>query len=140
MPTLLPQTSGETAGGHIAIQPTEMMVILYHADMAAARRFYGEVLGLKLREETYAWFVGYWLTPASVLCISSSAEERARFGGDGRGVVRDLVVDDVDAAYESLVAKGVVFEEAPSDKPWGLRTASCRDPAGYVVCLTSYLR
>jgi len=42
-------------------------------------------------------------------------------------------VDDVDEVHERLTAVGVVFDEKPSNKPWGLRTASCRDPGGHSV-------
>jgi catechol 2,3-dioxygenase-like lactoylglutathione lyase family enzyme len=126
----------------VALKPIESFVILYHEDMAAARRFYEEILGLELREATYDWFVGYWISPRHemTLCISSSPEERARWGASGRGVVVDFVVADVDEAYRELAEKGIVFEEPPTDKPWGLKTATMSDPSGYTVTITSYVR
>jgi uncharacterized glyoxalase superfamily protein PhnB len=39
-------------------------------------------------------------------------------------------VEDVDAAYETLKAKGVTFLRPPTDQPWGLRTAHFADPEG----------
>src|SRR5215467_6019123 len=39
-------------------------------------------------------------------------------------------VDDVNAAYEALKAKGVTFLRPPTDQPWGLRTAHFADPEG----------
>jgi lactoylglutathione lyase len=39
-------------------------------------------------------------------------------------------VEDVDAAYETLSAKGVRFLRPPTDQPWGLRTAYFADPEG----------
>ena len=39
-------------------------------------------------------------------------------------------VEDVDAAYEALKAKGVTFLRPPTDQPWGLRTAHFADPEG----------
>jgi uncharacterized damage-inducible protein DinB len=39
-------------------------------------------------------------------------------------------VADVDAAYETLSAKGVRFLRPPTDQPWGLRTAYFADPEG----------
>ena len=39
-------------------------------------------------------------------------------------------VEDVDAAYEALVAKGVTFLRPPTNQPWGLRTAHFADPEG----------
>jgi catechol 2,3-dioxygenase-like lactoylglutathione lyase family enzyme len=129
-----------TVRGYVGIAPSESFVILYHEDMPAARRFYEEILGLELREVTYEWFVGYWISDKHemTLCISSSPEERAKWGAAGRGVVVDFVVSDVDGAYRHLVERGVLFDEPPTDKPWGLRTASLRDPAGYTLTITSY--
>ncbi len=42
-------------------------------------------------------------------------------------------VDDVDAEYEGLRSAGLDFEEPPTDKPWGWRVASIKDPAGHLV-------
>ena len=39
-------------------------------------------------------------------------------------------VEDVDAAYEALKAKGVTFLRPPTNQPWGLRTAYFADPEG----------
>ena len=124
----------------MGIRPTESFVILYHEDMQAARRFYEELLGLQVRQVTYDWFIGYWVSDKHemTLCISSSAEERTRWGADGRGVVIDFVVPDVDEAYVRLSEGGTAFIEPPSDRPWGLRTATLRDPAGYTLTISSY--
>jgi len=125
----------------MSITPLESFVILYHEDMPAARLFYEGKLGLELREETYEWFVGYWVSSKHemTLCVSSSPDERARWGAGGKGVVIDFVVVDVDTGYAHLVSQGVEFCEPPTDMPWGLRTATFLDPAGYTLSLTSYL-
>ncbi len=125
----------------MGIRPSESFVILYHEDMQAARDFYEGLLGLELREVTYDWFVGYWLSDKHemTLCISSSPEERAAWGAGGKGVVIDFVVPDVDEAYARLAEQGIGFVEPPTDKPWGLRTATLLDPAGYTLTITSYL-
>jgi lactoylglutathione lyase len=39
-------------------------------------------------------------------------------------------VEDVDAAHETLAAKGARFLRPPTDQPWGLRTAYFADPEG----------
>ncbi len=126
----------------MTITPTESFVIIYHDNMQAARQFYEGILGLEVREVTYDWFIGYWVSDKHEmsLCISSSPGERARWGAAGKGVVIDFVVPNVDETYQRLTECGVVFDEPPTDKPWGLRTASLRDPAGYTLTLTSYLR
>ena len=125
----------------MAISPTESFVIIYHEDMGAAREFYESTLGLELREATYDWFVGYWVSEKHemTLCVSTSPEERMAWGAAGKGVVIDFVVPDVDEAYARLTGRGVRFVEPPTDKPWGLRTASFLDPGGYTLTITSYL-
>ncbi len=45
-------------------------------------------------------------------------------------VVLAAGVEDVDAAYEALKAKGVTFLRPPTNQPWGLRTAHFADPEG----------
>lgn len=124
----------------MSISPLESFVILYHPDMPAARSFYEGKLGLELREVTYEWFVGYWISSKHemTLCISSSPEECARWGAQGKGVVVDFVVEDVDAAYQQLLNEGIQFVEPPTEKPWRLRTATFLDPAGYTLTITSY--
>jgi hypothetical protein len=44
-----------------------------------------------------------------------------------------------DKTYVYLNGRGVAFVEAPTNKPWRLRTASFLDPAGYTLTITSYL-
>lgn len=126
----------------MGISPLESFVILYHEDMQAARRFYEGKLGLELREVTYEWFVGYWISSKHemTLCISSNPEEHLRWGAAGKGVVIDFVVADVDATYQQLLSQGIDFVEPPMDMPWRLRTAMFQDPAGYTLSITSYLR
>lgn len=41
-------------------------------------------------------------------------------------------VDDVDATCDLLAARGVPLLNGPIDRPWGIRTASFRDPAGHI--------
>jgi len=48
----------------------------------------------------------------------------------GPRVLLAVGVEDVDAAYEALVAKGVTFLRPPTNQPWGLRTAHFADPEG----------
>ena len=43
-----------------------------------------------------------------------------------------LGVDDVDATCDELRRRGVELLNGPLDRPWGIRTASFRDPGGHV--------
>jgi len=43
-----------------------------------------------------------------------------------------LGVDDVDSMCDELRARGVELLNGPMDRPWGIRTASFRDPGGHI--------
>jgi uncharacterized glyoxalase superfamily protein PhnB len=43
-----------------------------------------------------------------------------------------LEVADVDAAWAELERRGARPLNGPMDRPWGIRTASFRDPAGHI--------
>jgi catechol 2,3-dioxygenase-like lactoylglutathione lyase family enzyme len=42
-------------------------------------------------------------------------------------------IDDVDAMCAELAQRGVELLNGPIDRPWGIRTASFRDPAGHIL-------
>ena len=50
-------------------------------------------------------------------------------------VILDFEVDDVDATYARLTSLGVTWVMAPTDQPWGARSAMFRDPDGNVANL-----
>ena len=43
--------------------------------------------------------------------------------------------ENLDATYEELAARGIVFDQPPTDQPWLWREAYLRDPDGNVLCL-----
>jgi uncharacterized glyoxalase superfamily protein PhnB len=43
-----------------------------------------------------------------------------------------IPVDDVDAVCARLAEQGVPLLNGPMDRPWGIRTATFRDPAGTI--------
>jgi uncharacterized glyoxalase superfamily protein PhnB len=51
---------------------------------------------------------------------------------DGARFQFTLGVDDVDAMCEVLAKRGVELLNGPIDRPWGIRTASFRDPGGHI--------
>jgi catechol 2,3-dioxygenase-like lactoylglutathione lyase family enzyme len=44
----------------------------------------------------------------------------------------EFSTDNLDALYQELLAKGVVFQEPPHDEPWE-RSMTALDPDGYLV-------
>lgn len=103
-------------------------------DMAAARRFYGETLGL---ESPWNWgdaAIGFNLSNAQLIVEpEDGSHEGERLSG--RFVGCTIQVDDIDATYDEWTARGVEFDSPPEDAPGIGRMASFRDPAGNVFTL-----
>jgi uncharacterized glyoxalase superfamily protein PhnB len=58
----------------------------------------------------------------------------AQAGGADAGPRTQLTIQvaDIDTICAELEARGVELLNGPVDRPWGIRTASFRDPAGHV--------
>lgn len=112
-------------------------ITLFVEDLGEAKRFYREVFGLPVHYEDYNSAVFEFggtlinllqvdqapalVAPAAV--ASQSAGVRFQF---------TLGVDDVDATCAELEGRGVELLNGPIDRPWGIRTASFRDPGGHI--------
>lgn len=112
-------------------------ITLFVEDLDATKRFYREVFALPVHFEDDASAVfdfGNMLVnllkfseapeligPAPV----ASPESGARFQ-------LTIKVDDVDAVCAELARRGVQLLNGPIDRPWGVRTAAFRDPAGHI--------
>lgn len=101
-------------------------LFLYVSDLERSRRFYTEVLGLKvLLEENGYVRVG---VPDGVH-IGMEVGKPWQIGA--HGIEINLQVEDVDEWTQRLKQSGVRFEQEPSDMPWGARHAFFQDPDGY---------
>lgn len=56
-----------------------------------------------------------------------------------RQVQLHFQVEDVDAAYQRLLAGGLCFKQSPHETGWGYRVAVTSDPAGHTVEIYSHL-
>jgi catechol 2,3-dioxygenase-like lactoylglutathione lyase family enzyme len=112
-------------------------ITLFVEDLAASKQFYRDAFGLSLafEDDDSAVFnfgntlvnllkttaAGELIEPAPVAALEAGA--RAQFTID---------VDDVDATCAELARRGVELLNGPIDRPWGVRTATFRDPAGHI--------
>jgi predicted enzyme related to lactoylglutathione lyase len=93
-------------------------------DLNAAKKFYGEMLGLKKTFEMEGW------------CEFSHAGGNASIGLNGMrdreegGATVVLRVDDLARVQKELKAKGVKFEGEVREVPGVVRIATFRDPSG----------
>lgn len=104
--------------------------VLHVSSSTAAEEFYGAGLGFRIEfayrpDETNADPCYLGLRRDGVELHVSS------FPGDGvSGGVVNLVVADVDALHQELVARSVPIALAPTDQTWGEREMYVRDADG----------
>ena len=112
-------------------------ITLFVEDLAAARRFYSEVFGLPVMFEDDSSTVFNFGNTIINLLKSTAADELiapapvAKREAGSRAQFT-ITVDDVDAMCAQLTAAGVELLNGPMDRPWGVRTASFRDPGGHI--------
>ena len=104
-------------------------------DVAAARRFYGDVLGLEKLMDL-GWIATYGSHATMSVQISFLSE-----GGSGTPTPDlSIEVDDLDAALARVRAAGIAIEYGPADEPWGVRRFYVRDPFGKLVNILVHKR
>lgn len=97
-------------------------------EIAAARRFYGDVLGLDILMD-HGWIATYGNGERMTVQVSFAQQ------GGNETPVPDLSieVDDVDVVLAGMRAAGFAIEYGPSDEPWGVRRFFVRDPFGKLI-------
>jgi lactoylglutathione lyase len=112
-------------------------ITLFVEDLAAAKEFYGRVFRLPVvfdDDDSVVFKLGNTLvnllkTTAAAELIGPAAVAPREAGSR---LQLTIDVDDVDAMCAELTARGVVLLNGPMDRPWGVRTASFKDPAGHI--------
>jgi catechol 2,3-dioxygenase-like lactoylglutathione lyase family enzyme len=118
--------------------PTGISTItLFVEDLDATKQFYREVFGLPVHFEDDDSAVFKFETTLINLLRTTAAGELiapATVGDREAGSRLQLTieVEDVDAACAELARRGVELLNGPMDRPWGIRTASFRDPGGHI--------
>jgi lactoylglutathione lyase len=112
-------------------------ITVFAEDLTATRRFYEEVFGLPVHfEDENSVVFKFGETFVNVLTADQAPGlvEPAAVAPPEAGVRFQftLTVDDVDATCDELKKRGVRLLNGPQDRPWGIRTASFRDPAGHI--------
>jgi catechol 2,3-dioxygenase-like lactoylglutathione lyase family enzyme len=112
-------------------------ITLFVEDVEAAKGFYQEVFGLPVvyEDENSAVFefggtVINLLRESEAPSLVAPATVAPREAGIRHQFT--LGVEDVDRMCDELKRRGVELLNGPMDRPWGIRTASFRDPGGHV--------
>ena len=112
-------------------------ITLFTEDLPATKGFYREVFGLPiLFEDEQSTVFNFGNTLVNLLQVAAAPgliapASVASPEADAR-LQLTITVDDVDALCAELVARGVTLLNGPMDRPWGIRTASFRDPGGHI--------
>jgi catechol 2,3-dioxygenase-like lactoylglutathione lyase family enzyme len=112
-------------------------ITLFVEDLEASKAFYRDAFDLQVvfEDDDSAVFdfqssVVNLLKRSAVTELIGPAQMASREAGSP--LVFTLEVDDVDQACAELASRGVELLNGPLDRPWGIRTASIRDPDGYI--------
>ena len=109
-------------------------------DLAVARTFYADGLGLPVRVEDDGYLVldgGGVDVVVEPMPLDADDDDRALVG---RFTGLSLEVPDVRGAHGTLTGRGVVFEGEPSAQAWGGVLATVVDPCGNRLQLVEYPR
>jgi catechol 2,3-dioxygenase-like lactoylglutathione lyase family enzyme len=112
-------------------------ITLFVEDLAAAKRFYGDAFQLPVVfEDDTSTVFKFGDTLVNLLKASEApalvAPATVATPDAGVRFQFTLGVDDVDAMVDELKSRGVELLNGPMDRPWGIRTASFRDPSGHI--------
>lgn len=116
------------------------------SDFQQALHFWRDLMKLSLQFQDEAQGYAYFDTGKGGLELFLRNEFVAAIGEttvlepQGRPVIIDFKVANVDTAYAELVAQGAVSIAVPIDRPaWNARTAHVADPDGNIVELYTSL-
>lgn len=89
--------------------------------------FYRNILGFPVTFEN-DWFVEFKITANSRLSVANEQRASVKSAG-GRGLTLAFQVDEADAIWQSLMARGINVGKI-ADHPWGGRAFFLFDPDG----------
>jgi len=112
-------------------------ITLFVEDLEAAKRFYLDVFDLPVFfEDGNSAVFRFGETLVNLLRTTEApdliAPAPVAAPAAGARFQFTLAVEDVDATCDRLRDRGVKLLNGPMDRPWGIRTASFRDPGGHI--------
>lgn len=115
-----------------------MITFTYYNDLAAAEKFYGEVMGLeKVIDVEFAKV--YRVTENAHMGIVDSAEGHLK-ASEEKPVMLTFIVEDIEKWHLHLEANGVEITQPPKEAPYlRMKTMLFRDPESYVGEILQWL-
>jgi catechol 2,3-dioxygenase-like lactoylglutathione lyase family enzyme len=110
---------------------------IFAEDLPAAREFYQKAFGLPIHwEDADSCVFLFGETMINLLKVANAPTliEPVPVADPSAGArfQLTLAVDDVDAKLAELQSMGIEILNGPIDRPWGIRTATFRDPTGTI--------
>jgi GNAT superfamily N-acetyltransferase/catechol 2,3-dioxygenase-like lactoylglutathione lyase family enzyme len=101
--------------------------ILYSSSVVKSLAFYTEILSFENKWD--------WGNPPTFGGVSKDGVEVffCENGQGNPGTWLSLMIDQLDAYYESIKSKGAKIIEPPGNRPWGLREMLVEDPDGHKI-------
>jgi len=110
--------------------------VVFVRDMAAMRRFYGDVLGFHLVRELSSGWIEYRVG-ANTLALAkpsrTAADAPVPNGSAALQLAFKVSAPEVDKCADELVGQGVDLLSPPTDQAFGHRTLFFRDPDGNLL-------
>lgn len=110
--------------------------------LAETKAFYQEVLGFGVSFENDFYLLLHTPNEGAQLSflLPNHPTQQPFFQApfQGQGMYLTIEVEDVDALYKSIKAKGVEIQVEMRDEPWGDRHFAIRDPNGIGIDLVRY--
>lgn len=112
-------------------------ITLFVEDLEASKAFYARVFDLPVAfEDEHSAVFRFANTIINLLQAGEApgliAPATVAAPAAGARFQFTIEVDDVDATAAALAARGVQLLNGPMNRPWGIRTASFRDPGGHI--------
>lgn len=128
-------------GHSLQVTGLDHVTIVVH-DLAATRRFYVELLGMREVPRPAFSFSGQWFQAGetqihTILEFPGSGPAGQGAGANSRGHHFAFRVADAQAAADELVARGVELVSPPKLRPDGALQLFVQDPDGHLVELCS---
>jgi catechol 2,3-dioxygenase-like lactoylglutathione lyase family enzyme len=108
---------------------TVWCITFYVSDLAKAKKFYEETLGLEKKYE-YPSYVGFECGGVEIGLIPKPQEEQKT---SQTSPSIEFLVDNVDKVCKDLKSKGVKFIKELHEETWGGRQATFTDPDGHIL-------
>ncbi len=111
-------------------------IVIYVSDMQRSVSFYRDILGLPMKFTSPGWteFDTGTTTFALHRAMNQGQQEQGQRSSAGHASP-GFIVDDLQAAYETLKAQDVHFSLPPQKQPSGISLAVLHDPDGLGITL-----